>query len=270
MRYTGHKIFLNGKLTDISNDLDFYMSGRNIYEVIRIIDGKILYWQDHLNRLENSLQTEQITFQLSDYDFPEMIAILIHQNMIRNMNIRIDVFITDSLHVLVGFIPSFYPDVETYNTGVKTVTLRSVRHDPAVKAVHHELRIKVDRLLKDKTVFEVLLVNEKGLLTEGSRTNLFFIKGSAVLTAKVEDVLPGVTRNKVIKLCRSQNITVKECNIRLDDIQQYDACFLTGTSPKVMPVSSVDNFTFKVQNSVLLKIMDAYNLLMDRSLYKVE
>ncbi|MFC0876281.1 aminotransferase class IV [Saccharicrinis sp. FJH2] len=270
LRYTGHKIFLNGKLTDISFGLEECMEGQNIYEVVRIIDGKILFWEDHFNRLVNSLRAKQVDVPLSEINFPELISILIRQNMFRYMNIRIDVFISESINVIIGFIPSFYPEPVIYNTGVKTVTLESIREDPAVKVVHHDLKLKVDHILKNQDVFEVILINELGNLTEGSRTNLFFIKGDAVFTPETKDVLSGVTRNKVIELCRRENISVKEGNISYNEINRYDACFLTGTSPGVLPISFIDGVGFKVHSSILLKIMNAYNLLINRSLYKVE
>ncbi|MFB6342205.1 aminotransferase class IV [Saccharicrinis sp. FJH62] len=270
LRYTGHKIFLNGKLTDISSCLEEYMEGQNIYEVIRIIDGKILFWEDHFNRLVNSLRAKEVNAPFSEINFPELISILIRQNMFRYMNIRLDVFISESINVIIGFIPSFYPEPAIYNTGVKTVTLESIREDPAVKVVHHDLKLKVDHILENQNVYEVLLINELGNLTEGSRTNLFFIKGEEVVTPESKDVLSGVTRNKVIELCRRENICVTEGNIGYNEIHRYDACFITGTSPKVLPVTFIDGIGFKVRNSILLKIMNAYNLLINRSLYNVE
>ena len=267
MRYTGHKVFLNGKLTDLSSDLMEFMEGRNIYEVIRIIDGKILFWKDHLIRLGKSLQIEDVRLNLSDMDFIEMISVLIRQNRYENMNIRIDVFVSDITNIIIGFIPTYYPDTALYDEGVKTVTLNSVREDPAVKVVHNALKSRVDKILTNRKIFEVLFLNEAGNLTEGSRTNLFLIKGKEVFTAKSEDVLLGVTRNKVIELCHLENIPVHECDLAFEGAADFDACFLTGTSPKVLPVKFVDDISFPVKNGILLKIMNAYNLLISRSLY---
>ena len=51
-------------------------------------------------------------------------------------------------------------------------------------------------------------MDDDGFITEGSRSNIFMVIGSTVLTSKVENVLPGITRQFIIKTCEKLNIVV--------------------------------------------------------------
>ena len=83
----------------------------------------------------------------------------------------------------MGFIKSNYPKPELYKTGVEVCLLHEERTNPNVKAKGLKVRDHANALITEKGVFEVLLVNNDGILTEGSRSNLFLVKGDTIYTA---------------------------------------------------------------------------------------
>ena len=90
------------------------------------------------------------------------------------------------------------------------------------------------------------------------------IKGNEVLTAPIQDVLPGVTRDRIIELLKKLNIKVFEKNVNYNDILKMDALFITGTSPKVLPISKVNEIKFSsITNPILIRTIVEYNNLIE-------
>ncbi len=72
-------------------------------------------------------------------------------------------------------------------------------------------------------------------------------------------ILEGITRKFVLKSAHLSFIDVIEECVNQKDIHLYDAAFISGTSPKILPVSSIENVNYDVNNPVLRKLMTDYN-----------
>ena len=122
-----------------------------------------------------------------------------------------------------------------------------------------QLREATDEAIKANGLYEVLLVDRNGQITEGSRSNVFFIKDGEVYTAPSEKVLLGVTRSKILEIIRYLGAALHEEAVAAEDIGSFDAAFISGTSPKVMPIASVGEVSFDVNDPILRKIMEKYD-----------
>jgi len=101
------------------------------------------------------------------------------------------------------------------------------------------------------------LVDRNGNLTEGSKSNIFMIKGNEVYTAPLENVLPGVTRGVIIEILKDLHVDFQEKSINESEIKELDALFISGTSPKVLPINKVDNIEFQSsENEMVNRIME--------------
>ena len=104
------------------------------------------------------------------------------------------------------------------------------------------------------------LLIEMDHITEGSKSNIFMIKDKKVITSPLEAVLPGITRNVIIEVCREMSLEVVEEKVHYRDVKDLDALFISGTSPKVLPISKVDDMEFNSShNEVVMRIMDGYD-----------
>ena len=104
------------------------------------------------------------------------------------------------------FIPHKYPDKKWYETGVPCGILMAERDNPKAKVFQTSVRRKADEMIENQGLFEVLLVDRGGRITEGSRSNVFFVKNDRLFTPKGGDVLSGITRRKIISLAQEMNI----------------------------------------------------------------
>ncbi|MCH2173143.1 aminotransferase class IV [Myxococcota bacterium] len=89
---------------------------------------------------------------------------------------------------------------------------------------------------------EILLVDEEGYVAEGPTTNVFIVGSDGALqTPSTENVLPGVTRSTILEIARRDGLTVRETQVRPEELMAAREVFLTGTTAGVWPVVSVDD-----------------------------
>ncbi|HLN73704.1 MAG TPA: aminotransferase class IV [Prolixibacteraceae bacterium] len=237
---------------------------RSVYEVIRLIEGIALFLEDHFARLLHSARISgiQLNMQLSEFDQAiEKLIITNHQN---TGNIKFLLTVTNNMnHWSLSFIPHSYPTDNDYQQGVPTGLLYAERSNPEAKVIQRSVREKADQMIADRKLYEVLLVDRNGLITEGSRSNVFFIKGNRFYTAPAAMVLSGVTRKKVLECLHELNYPVIELAVPAQEVSNYEAVFLTGTSPKVLPIDAIDNCHFKTDHPLMKALMDYYNKKLD-------
>lgn len=237
-----------------------FKHGKSIYEVIRIIDGKPLFLKLHLRRMKNSAKITNLKLWLNEKDIKNSILKLIKANEISVGNIKIIFNFYEKNTFLSYFLPYNYPSLEEYKVGVDTIFYHGERENPNAKVINYEFRTKVDSTIKEKNVFEAILVDSNGNITEGSKSNIFMIKGNTVVTAPLKNVLPGTTRKVVMDICSKIGLEVSEKEVSYKDVEKFDALFISGTSPKVLPIKKVENVKFDSSNNkVLLKIIKAYD-----------
>lgn len=229
-----------------------------VYEVIRVIEGIPLYFSEHVERLFKSFELSQTQSQLSKSDLLTGILTLVKETGIINNNVRLEVgenLMGVSTWVLY-WVKSQYPDKSVYELGVKTVTSKVTRDNPHAKIYRKQFVETINALKQATGAFEVLLVKEDGTLTEGSRSNLFFISEGKVYAALEKDVLMGITRQKLLTLLKDLSIELIEMDIPLDAIKKFEACFITGTSIHLLPVNTIDDNHYNSANHPLYKALE--------------
>ena len=88
---------------------------------------------------------------------------------------------------------------------------------------------------------------------------MFFIKENNIYTSEGKSVLPGVTRTEIFKQAKESKINLNEVKIPLININQYEAAFISGTSPNILPIQYIDDVRFDVNNLILRKIINDFN-----------
>lgn len=234
----------------------------SVYEVIRVESGVPLFLEEHLERLRKSIELLGHKYSFSFEDLKNKIHNLIKINDTPYLNVKViaNRFEGVAPKLFMFFIPSHYPTTDDYRKGVPACTYQAERHNPNAKVVANKLREEINRVIKLKNTYEAILLNNKNEITEGSRSNVFIVKNHAVYTAPAKDVLVGITRSRIIDICTNLNIKVIEEPIPFEFLKEADGLFITGTSPKVLPLSSVDSMSYDSANNTIVKrVSEAYN-----------
>lgn len=230
-----------------------------IYEVIRVINKRPVFLKEHYQRMKESIQLSNVEGNL-DYDsYKKSIELLIDENEFDNCNVRVSYYYKNKEVVLFYFIESHYPSEEQFKKGVHTVTAKVQRNNPNVKAFQKDFKEKVQQIMDDTKAFEVILINEDDSLSEGSKSNIFFVKDEKLVTSPDSAVLLGVTRSKVIEVCESNGIEVDKRVIKVEELNSFDGAFITGTSNDVLPISSIGERVYdSAENEVVKRAYELY------------
>ncbi|MCK3685086.1 aminotransferase class IV [Maribellus sp. YY47] len=257
-----HKYFiLNGEL--IPNDQfkpDENAGG--IYEVIRMISGKPLFLEEHLARFNRSAGIAGRKIRYSEAEISDFLQQLIQKNEMTDGN----VLVSCKVNLKAFFIAHSYPGELQYRLGVECGLLHAERENPNAKVFQTSVREQANQLIAEKGYYEVLLVDHNENITEGSRSNTFFVQGNQLLTSPSDKVLLGVTRQKVIECAMDLGIEIREREIPLAQLNECDAVFITGTSPNILPISKIENWDFNVQNPLLRSLMKHFDFLIENYL----
>lgn len=246
------------------NSLPIPQGSGLIYEVIRIIDGSALFFREHYDRFLNSGARSAMQSSLSYEAFLKMTAQFIKSMNKSNFNLKVILDpATQDLYLFEN--PSSYPEAKLYETGVPTELMTYLRADPNAKITNQELTDLANQKRQETGAYELLLVDPSGHITEGSRSNLFFIRDQKLLTPPLDSVLPGVTRQRIIETAQAINIPVLETQIKANELDQFQGAFISGTSPKILPIQSVGSLKL---NSAKLPLVNDLMAAFDQTILK--
>lgn len=254
-RYIHNSKFKNS--SEFENE--FFRIGLSLYEVIRVVESKPVFLEEHLIRLQKSSKKIGQFIWLNYQELIEKIRLVIRKNDVVEGNIKIVFNIHENnRNFYCYFVQHKYPEKNEYLEGVRTIIYNAERSNPNAKVYNHSLRTYTNTIIENPDIFEVILMDDLDNIREGSRSNLFFIKGNGLVTAPDDEVLNGIVRGKVIEICERMGIPVLKEKIAYNSLSYFDAAFLTGTSPQILPIKSMNMIPFDVNHHLLKLLLEAY------------
>jgi branched-chain amino acid aminotransferase len=266
----GNRYVVNGLPADIAGYVPD-MSADTYYEVVRLIDGEILFLPDHLERLRKSVSGSTMEFP-GDQMIINSIKLLINENPFTAGNIRICLQKTGGSmpSLQCYYIPYVYPDPSMYLNGVKLAIYHHQRPNPGIKKWDDQFRRSVAKFILEQDVYEAVLINPENQITEGSRSNIFFIdQEGGMITVPEKEILPGITRKYVLEIAGKYDIRVLERIVSMDELDSMKSAFISGTSPKVLPVKQIDKYYFDVNLPLLHLLKNEFELVVKAHLTKL-
>jgi branched-chain amino acid aminotransferase len=254
-------------------DENILVSGISVYEVIKMKKMVPLFLGDHLERLMYSCRVAGAGKSPPVTVIEQNLKLLILNNPdINEGNIRVLLHFSESLNevpsIYCYFIPHYYPSDEEYENGVPVILLEAERRFLHSKIINLEFRSYINQKIKSRNAYEAFLTDSNGYVTEGSKSNYFMIKNQILFTSPINDVLPGITRRNILNICKLSGIIAEEKKIHFKDLKNYDSCFISGTSPGILPVSNIETTSFNVGHPLLKKLSIEYKKLTDDYILK--
>ena len=249
------EIYLNGKfISRLSAQISImdrgFLFGDGVYELIPVYNKKIFLLHKHLNRLKNSLDCigmsdidgiEDIIDQLISRNTSENFFIYLHvtrgeqlqRNHIYGKAIEPTVLVMceeypsyDKDQIKKGFHACMHEDFRWLKSNIKSICLLG--------------NVMLKNHASSNGYYETLLIRNNKL-TEGSASNVFTVKNNIIHTPKLSnELLPGVTRDLLIDLIKTNNMTINESDISQEDLLASDEVWCSSSTNAVVPITMVD------------------------------
>ena len=256
-----------------------FLLGDGVWEGIRLHQSKLIFIDEHLDRLFNSAAGISLNIPLTKSEIiNEINKVLLKNSMEEDVHIRLIISRGDKItpyqnpNANVGpinfvIIPEHKKtDPKTYQNGVVIGRVPIIRPSENILSTHFNTLSKLNCILAsieaNKLGFDEGIMNDpNGNISTCNSTNLFFIKRGKVLTSTGEYCLNGITRGKTIEICKINNIPLSEEDFTFDDIADCDEAFVTGTFAGIIPVSKIENRNLKSTSldSLVNEIRHLYN-----------
>ena len=248
---------LNNQITKTADFTDlFNPPPAYIYEVFRVAQQVPLFIEDHLERFFNTAKLSGVETGTDINQMMESIREVIAENSPGDGNMKLALYYDSNgkRRLFIHFTPHQYPLPGQYREGVDVELYIEERENPNAKVMHVAKRQYANQTKHQHEVYELLLVDRNGFITEGSRSNVFFIKGDRLITPPADTVLEGITRKQILHLCNLHNIPWSEAHVHQSELSAYDALFISGTSRRVLPVKKVNDAVFNTSHPIIKKL----------------
>ncbi|MDO4938354.1 MAG: aminotransferase class IV [Lachnospiraceae bacterium] len=249
--------YYNGKYGDIEaltvpfQNRALYF-GDGCYDASFIVEGRVLFIQDHIDRFFNSMAAIKIRPDFSKEDLKELIEEcarrsgtaygLMYWQCDRGTAPRQHCFPPESVKpdLLISVNEKDgMPDVVSPGTAITFEDKRGFYCN--IKTLNLLPNVLANQAAKEANVSEAIFVRPDGTVTEGSHTNVCIIKNRKLITHEDgEMVLPGITRKYIMKLAREASVDVEERSFSKKELMEADEIFITGSSTFTKRIMSVD------------------------------
>ncbi len=254
------KINFNGAIHEELNIsiLDHgFLFGDSVYEVVCTFNGELCFLDKHLDRLFASANAIALSIPKDKAWFREQVKITVaaagnDDSYIRIIVTRgegeINIDPSTCLHpnvIIIAMEITQYPESH-YEKGI-AVALVSIKRNsrdalnPNVKTGNYLNNVLAIMEARKLGAQDAIMVNQWGHLTEGTTSNLFFVRDGRIYTPSLDcGLLSGITRQVIMQLATENGFHMEEGKWPGEELCEADEIFLTGTIKKVMPVSQLD------------------------------
>ncbi len=239
-----------------------YSYGYGVYETIRVSHGTAHFVDEHCARLQASADAIELEHSFKPSEIMQFITDLVHANEVETCNLKVLLIggrTAAAAQLYIMCLAPYFVDRKLYKTGCHCTTYEYERMYPHAKTLNMLPSYLAYRSAVRAGAHDALLINRRGEITEGTRSNFFTLKDKTIYSPPEADILLGVTRDHALKAAKEQGFEIVERPIPLASLSDYDAAFLTSTSAKILPIRSVNTTSYVSIPSALTELMRLFN-----------
>ncbi|PWG05007.1 aminotransferase class IV [Polaribacter aquimarinus] len=259
-------INFNGELLypeniNISTENRAFKYGDAIFETIRIINKKIIFWEDHYFRLMASMRMLRMKIPMEftlEFLEKEILKTVAVQEQVSDYRVRFNIFRkngglykpdTNKIEYTIEVDVNTYLTKEVYKLDVFKDFYNYSGLLSTVKTNNRMLNTLASIFADENDLDNCVLLNERKGVVEVTNGNIFIIKGNIIKTpALTEGCIKGVVRKKMIEMIsKNKEFTIEETVISPFEIQKADEVFITNAIIGIQPVTNYKKKTFKTE-----------------------
>lgn len=233
-----------------------YQFADGVYEVIAVNRGRLIDEEPHLDRLARSLAELRLRWPMSREALRLVMREMIRRNRLvglgslylqitRGVAARNHLFPVRAEPVLVMTARALPPfDRQAARQGVQVITLDDLRwRRPDIKSISLLPNVLAKQQAFEAGAYEAWLVDERGMITEGTASNAWIVTAADELVTRAADrsILGGITRAAVLRIARRHRLRLVERPFTVEEAKAATEAFLTSTTSWVKPVVEIDD-----------------------------
>ncbi len=251
-----------------------FMFGDGVYEVIPVYSGKVFRVEEHLHRLQRSLQAVDMHCAECENGMPDIFSSLIENNIHQRdgfiylqitrgvMQIRDQAYDREMKPTVLVMCQAIdYPSQNKDTTGIRAITLDDNRWmDCHIKSINLLPNVLLRQQAIDAGAQEAILIRDN-LAVEGTSSNLFVVKDEVIFTPpQTRYMLGGITRELIIEICNQHRILVREMPVTEDQLHDADEIWMTSSTREIMPVTILNQHKVGkgVPGPMWMQLIDLY------------
>lgn len=220
--------------------------GYGVFDFFKVVDGHPYFLEDYLDRFYRSALRLRLKVPMDRNGLVKIITRLVAENKLASSGIK--------LILTGGYSPDGYepatpnliatqhalvlPDERIVAEGVGIITHEYVRDIPEAKTINYTMGISLLEKIRHAGAYDVLY-HRDGIVSEFPRSNFFIVHRDGTVATAKKDVLQGITRKNVLSLA-AKHFTAEESDITLEDVSDAAEAFITSTTKRIIPVTSID------------------------------
>ncbi|HEV7572110.1 MAG TPA: aminotransferase class IV [Thermoanaerobaculia bacterium] len=250
-------LYINGRFTTTAErvigveDRGFQF-GDAVYEVFKFLGKRPSFLAEHYRRMENGLREVEIRVPWDEAQFAEVVRELltrtafddgiVYVQVTRGESERKHFYPDDLTPTAIAYSRSFtFPDAAKKARGIALVTADDLRWKHCnVKSVNLLANAIAKKRAERAGADEALLIDQ-AIVREAASSSFFGVRGGVLITHPLDEhILPGVVRDRVVRLALANHIPVDERPLLETELFDLDEVFITSTTLGVMPVAAID------------------------------
>ena len=268
------KIWYNNQLVDWNNvKIHVLNHGLHyascVFEGLRVYDGEVFKLDEHTSRFFYSAKRMGIVIPFSEEEINRASKQIVKIQKVQNGYVRPVAWRGSEMMAISAQQTKIHVAIATWEWGSyfdPNLKLKGIKLNisnwrrPAPNTIPWDTKASGLYMICTLSKHEAerdgftdsLMLDHEGNVAEATGANVFFKDKNGELHTPIPDsFLDGITRRTIIEIAKSKNIIVNERKISPDELGNFEGCFLTGTAAEVTPVAQIQNYNFKVCNTII-------------------
>lgn len=252
-----------------------FLLGDGLFETLRAHQGKIFNLEQHCQRLNNSAAILQIPFKINPAELQEKITIILQANNLQLTQASIRITVTRGVgprgllpppkhgrpSLLIVAYPYEYKSLAKFTLAISDIRRNEFSPTSNLKTLNYLDNILAKMAAQQADFDDALLLNTQENVACTTSANIFFVADNQIITPRLQDgVLPGITREIIIKLAQQLGVPLAEKSVAKSSINTMEEIFVTNSMIGVQAVTRVGDYNVAhgFEGILTEKIFQAY------------
>lgn len=247
-----------------------FLNGWGVFSTIKVVDGVLFAFPRHWGRMRRDAEVLRVPFPWSVVEMEAQLLKLVEANQAHTATLRVSVVrnrgtVFEAPGIDRDFeLLAFTVDRNEWGSDVRLGVIANARHAASPFAGTKILAWATNLAWYEEAHLrgqdEVVLLNERGEVSECTSANIFAAFGQTVVTPPLSSgCLPGVTRELLLEEVRVDGIRIEERKLRLDDLEAADEVFITSSTRDLLAVREIEGLSIQRAGVVRDRLNQAFH-----------